>query len=183
MIPNTRHGLSPYECVSAMQKHVRRGEELDAMRCFMEMSMTSKNFFSWACNRLVVISHEDIGIANPVAVMYATIHIEQARGLYKGPGEDTGAYPMVIGGVIRLLCRGPKSRENDHFQAVVAGEQGNDVAPEIPDYAYCHHTHQGKKRGRGLDFFRQVASKLVPPPAEKDPYEDDAYRYWAQLQP
>ncbi len=180
MIPNTQHGLSPYECISAMQKHIRRGEEREAMHCFMEMAQTSKNFFSWAVNRIEVISHEDVGLANPLGVSCAAIWIEQARRHYKGAGRDGGSYPMMIANVIRILCRGPKSREADHFQAVVWGALENNIPPTIPDYAFCHHTHQGRKLGRGLEFFRTEGSKLVPPPEHEDPYQAEAYKIWAQ---
>jgi len=40
------------------------------------------------------------------------------------------------------------------------------------------HTLAGKKLGRGLDHFRREGAKLVPPPTEPDPYENEAYRLW-----
>ena len=33
--------------------------------------------------------------------------------------------------------------------------------------------------GRGLGRFRSEGAKLVPPPTEPDPFEDEAYRLWA----
>lgn len=88
---------------------------------------------------------------------------------------------MAIGNAIRLMCRAPKSREGDHFH-VVAGlsAQLEGFVPEIPDWANDAHTLVGKKLRRGLDYFRQESTKLVPPPAAKDPYEDECYRLWAK---
>jgi len=52
-------------------------------------------------------------------------------------------------------------------------------APEIPDWANDQHTLAGRKLGRGMQHFREEGAKLVPPPATKDAYEDEAYRLWA----
>ena len=81
---------------------------------------------------------------------------------------------------IRAMCRAPKSREGDHFQAAIG--LANELAgqmPTIPDWAYDQHTLKGRKLGRGVDFFRQESTKLVPPPEQQDPYEADAYEMWA----
>ena len=57
-----------------------------------------------------------------------------------------------------------------------------DFTPEIPDYALDMHTMKGKAMGRGLNHFRQEGAELVPPPTADDPYEDEAYRLWAEKQ-
>jgi hypothetical protein len=44
------------------------------------------------------------------------------------------------------------------------------------------HTLAGKKLGRGLDHFRSEGAKLIPPPIDDNPYEDEAYRLWALKQ-
>ena len=59
------------------------------------------------------------------------------------------------------------------------GAQTNGASPTIPDYALDMHTMKGKAMGRGLDHFRSEGAKLVPPPTEPDPFEDEAYRLWA----
>jgi hypothetical protein len=88
---------------------------------------------------------------------------------------------MPIGNAIRALCRGAKSREGDHCQAVVGGQALFDgIPPEIPDYALDGHTRTGKKLGRGPEFFREVSCKLVPKPKQRDPYEDEAHAFFAR---
>jgi hypothetical protein len=87
---------------------------------------------------------------------------------------------MPIGNAIRMLARGPKSRQGDTFQAAIglaADLEG--FVPAIPDWAYDQHTLEGRRQGRGLEYFRTVSTVLVPPPAEPDPYETEAYRLWA----
>jgi replication-associated recombination protein RarA len=173
----TKHGLDPFVCISAMQKCIRRGMEREAMEFACEMLHTSKSSCSWVCKRLEIISHEDIDTqASPHIVPFVKAASEQARSYYDA--DDGGHSRMMIGNAIRLMCRAPKSREGDHFQAAVglANLVGGFV-PSIPDWAYDKHTHEGRSRGRRLSHFRAEGAKLVPaiPP---DAYEDEAYRMW-----
>ena len=86
---------------------------------------------------------------------------------------------MAIGNAIRLMCRAAKSREGDHFAAAIGlRSQLEGFEPELPDWAFDQHTQRGKAMGRGLDHFRSEGAKLIPPPTEPDPYEDEAYRLW-----
>lgn len=176
MVPLTHNGLDSFVCLSAMQKCIRRGLEREAMEFAVELAHTSKNFFSMVCNRLEIICHEDIGLADVPTVLFAMQTIDLARRSYDP--EKLGKWRMVLGNAIRALCRANKSREGDHFQAAVGVpnlEQG--VAPLIPDWAYDQHTVKGRMMGRGLEHFRQESAQLHPP-APKDEYEDEAYALW-----
>jgi hypothetical protein len=51
-----------------------------------------------------------------------------------------------------------------------------------PVWALDKHTMKGKTMGRGLDHFRAEGARLIPPPTEDDPYEDEAYPLWALKQ-
>ena len=77
------------------------------------------------------------------------------------------------------MCRAPKSRQGDHFH-IVADLQAllEGFIPKIPDWGDDHHTIKGKRLGRGLAHFRVEPTKLVSAPAERDPYEDEAYLLW-----
>jgi replication-associated recombination protein RarA len=59
-MPETGHGLSAHECISAMQKCIRRSMEREAMEFAVELIHTSKSYCTMVCNRLEIISHEDI---------------------------------------------------------------------------------------------------------------------------
>jgi replication-associated recombination protein RarA len=177
MIPKTIHGLTPFDCISAMQKFIRRGMEREAMEVACEMGHTSKAFATWAAGRLEVISHEDVGLACPEVIPLVKTCVEQAAAWYDA--DKLGKWRMPIGTAIRALCRAPKSREGDHFQAAVGlRSELEGHVPEIPDWVYDQHTYRGKAKGRGLDYFREESTRLVPAPAEKDAYEDEAYRLW-----
>ncbi len=183
MIPPTRNGLPSMAVLSAMQKCIRRGLELDAMRFAVELHQTSKPFATMVTNRLEIISHEDIDtMTAPWIVPYVRAACEQARAWYDP--KKLGKSRMAIGNCIRMMARAPKSRQGDHFH-IVAGLQAllEEYVPEVPDWAYDQHTMKGKRLGRGLEFFRSESTKLVPEPIEHDPYEDEAYRLLALNKP
>lgn len=176
MIPPTRNKLPAMACISAMQKCIRRGLELDAMRFAVELHQTSKAFCTMVCNRLEVISHEDIDtMAAPWIVPYVHTAATQAKAWYDP--KKLGKSRMAIGNAIRIMARAPKCRQGDHFH-IVAGLQAllEGYVPEIPDWANDGHTLAGKRAGRGLEYFRAESAKLSPVPVDADPYEDEAYR-------
>ena len=160
-----------------MQKFIRRGMEREAMEMAVEMGHTSKGFATWITTRLEIISHEDIGLADPSIVPLVRTCCEQAREWWDA--NKLGQWRMPIGTAIRAMCRAKKSREGDHFQAAVGlRSQLEGYKPNVPDWCYDQHTTKGRAKGRGVDYFRAVSTQLVPPPAEKDHYEDEAYRLW-----
>lgn len=178
MFPTTIHKMAAHGCISAMQKFIRRGMEREAMEMAVELGHTSKSFATWVANRLEIISHEDIGLAEPSIIVLVRTCCEQARDWYD-PAK-LGQWRMAIGTAIRALARAAKSREGDHFQAAVGlRSQLEDFAPEVPDWCHDQHTRQGRAAGRSVDYFRKVSTKLVPAPKKKDAYEDEAYRLWA----
>jgi len=174
IIPRTVHGLDPFVCLSAMHKSVRRGLEREAMEFACELGHTSKGFATMVANRLEVISHEDVSLAAPEVIPLVHASCTQARAWFDLQLDDLrkmGKWRMAIGTAIRALCRAEKSREGDHFQAAVGMSMLLDGrAPEIPDWAYDHHTTKGRKMGRGVEYFLTEATKLRPKSAEPDRY-------------
>jgi replication-associated recombination protein RarA len=178
VIPDTKSGLPAMACVSAMQKSIRRGLEREAMEFACELIHTSKPMHTMVLNRLEIIAHEDIDvIAAPWIVPFVAAAVAQSKARY---GKHVGEARPIVGNIIRLLCRAPKSRAGTHFAAAIGlRSQPEAYAPELPDWAFDQHTTKGKAMGRGLDHFRSEGAKLVPPPTADDPYEDEAYRLWA----
>lgn len=178
MIPPTKNGLPALACVSAMQKCIRRGLEREAMEFAVELMHTSKAFNTMVTNRLEVISHEDIDTgAAPQIVPFVRAACEQARDWYKP--DNPGKSRMAVGNAIRMMCRAPKSRAGDHFQAAIGlASLLEGKKPTIPDWAHDMHTATGKRMGRGVEHFRTEGTKLVPAPKGKDPFEEEAYRLW-----
>lgn len=178
-IPPTINGMNARICISAMQKMIRQANERRAAEFAFEMINTSKNFCSWACNRLEVITHEDIDCVNhPIIVPFVSESCRLARERWeKG---NPCASRMFAGNAIRLLCRTPKSREGDHFQAAI-GLKGllTKYTPQIPDEALDKHTAEGRRLGRGLDHWINEGAKLAGDPPQ-DQYFDEAYQMWTK---
>jgi replication-associated recombination protein RarA len=179
MIPPTKNGLPVMACLSAMQKCIRRGMEREAMQFAVELMHTSKQFHTMVCNRLEIISHEDIDTgADPIIVLFVKAAMDQARAWYDP--DKLGKSRMAIGNAIRVMARAQKSREGDHFQVAVGlRSELEGFVPTIPDWAYDMHTIEGQKRGRGLDHFRQEGALLDSRPEQPDRYEEEFYRLLA----
>lgn len=178
MIPRTLHNLNAFECLSGLQKCIRRGMEREAMQFACELGHTSKAFGSMVSNRLEFIVHEDIGLAAPEVILLVQTCCQQAKQWYDA--KDHGRWRTPIGTAIRAMCRAPKSREGDHFQAAVGiPNELLEEKPKIADWMYDKHTLKGRRMARGLDHFREYAAVLCPAPEEPDQYEDEAYEMWA----
>jgi replication-associated recombination protein RarA len=129
------------------------------------------------CNRLEVICHEDLDtLAAPWLVPLVATALAQSRERYS---RSLGEARLMVGNAIRIMCRSPKSRAGCHFAAAIGlRSMLEGFAPTIPDWANDQHTLAGRKLGRGLDHFRKEDAKLIPPPTDDDPYEDEAFRLW-----
>ena len=99
MIPRTIHNLGAHECISAMQKFIRRGMEREAMEMAVELGHTSKGFATWVTTRLEIISHEDVGLAAPEIIPLVRTCCEQARAWWNA--DKLGQWRMPIGTAIR----------------------------------------------------------------------------------
>ncbi len=176
-VPNTLNGLSPYDCVSALQKHIRRSEETQAYLVACEMLNSSGNLPQWMLGRLLVISHEDIdAVASPHVVPFVAASVAQATEWVRK--KKKGEAALAVANAIRVLCHAKKSRVADHWAMIwyERNAQGARI-PEIPDYAYDMHTRRGKEMGRGLDHFYEEAAKLFDVDGTEvspDPWRDEA---------
>src|SRR5579883_3402013 len=124
----TINGLDAFVCISALQKMIRRGEERTAMCFALELAHTSKACFTMMLNRLRVIAHEDIGLANPQAVTFVLTSCDALAEFHEKNG-----WRIMIGNCVRMLCRSAKSREGDHFATCCRHQLETQGVPEVPD--------------------------------------------------
>ncbi len=154
----TRGGYELGEVVSSLQKCIRRGIEEEAMYWALEMADSGFGQYLW--RRLMIIAAEDIGLADPQAMILTTsgwlATKESTRSFSKAPGME----PEFLGMVILYLCRAPKNREGDDFLWYVGERRKKGWCLEIPDYALDEHTARGRQMGRGVDFWLNAASHL-----------------------
>jgi hypothetical protein len=167
------------EVISALQKTIRRAEEESAMYWALEL-VPKYEAYLW--RRLCVIVQEDIGIANPTALLL----VPSQRALYfefRAKGAS-GSARLVLANTILLMCRSPKSRIADHFQCAIAqGRAQGLLKLDIPDYARDKHTWAGKAKRRGVEQWLDEGCVLVDGPADAhDPYVERARALWLSPQ-
>lgn len=170
----TEGGYVLGEVISALQKEIRRGEEVGAMYWALEL-VPKYEAYLW--RRLNVIVQEDIGLARPE--LLSLVPSQEAQWFrFRQEGKD-GTCRLILANTVLAMCRAPKSRLADHFQCVVNQGRLHGERREVPDYALDKHTGRGKAKGRGVEHWRDVGCVLVPDAGLDDPYADQAYTWWA----
>jgi len=169
-MPRTVNGYCPFECMSAVQKMIRRGDERTAMLFAVEMANTSKAYRTMIINRLVVTAYEDIGNESLDVISHVNGTVQILR---ENPGKCGDM--LLFGSIIRALARAPKSREGDHFMQLCLIKWDEKGPGEIPDCALDKHTRRGKRMGRGVEHFWAEGAKLEGEQARND-YREEAER-------
>lgn len=163
----TAGGYPLDEVMSVLQKSIRRGEEQTAL--FFAQELESR-FPASLWRRLIVCSHEDIGLADPDVIHFVAL-CEVQYWQMQTKHDKIFSLP-VINAVLRL-CRAPKSREADYWYSIMY--QSDEVKLEVPDWALDKHTERGRRMGRGVDHFYDEGAVLNP----SADYRDDL-RAWAR---
>ena len=140
----TKKGYNFFEVSSAMQKSIRRGKEEDAF--YWAWELYRSNFEKYVWKRLLIISCEDVGLADPEAIQLVnTLHDNYTK--LKAMKTDERCQTTM--GAELVLCRAKKSAL---FNWVFyMQDKHDDTLLEIPDYAIDIHTRRGKKLGRGIE--------------------------------
>lgn len=153
----TVKGYDLFECASAFQKSVRRGEEEIALYFAVELFNSGNDAYLW--KRMFVILSEDIGLAEPhlpatIRALYDT-YLE----LKKKNDEKHRPEKLMLIHAVLLMVRAKKSRLVD-WALCAAFLDHDETNMPIPDYALDKHTQKGKAMGRGWDHFFTEGSKL-----------------------
>lgn len=168
----TRKDYDFYECSSAFQKSVRRGQEQDAI--FFGTELAGSGYCGYLWKRMLIIVSEDIGLAEDNACV-------QLQALYQNwlvisaKSIEEGMIPTIH--AIMLLSRAKKNRAVDDAK-IFALKSG--FSRPIPDYALDVHTRKGKSMGRDHKFFIEVGSKVENYQEVKDTeiYANAAKKYF-----
>ncbi|MBC8280452.1 MAG: hypothetical protein H8E48_06675 [Chloroflexi bacterium] len=156
------------ETFSALQKCIRSGDERGALYWAIELE---PEFYPHLWNRLEIISHEDVGLANPeLSVLIYTWKIQHKEMV----NRKNSAKRLVLANAILALCRSPKSRQADTFCNAV---YRSDEYLEIPDVAKDKHTAAGRQMGRGWQHFFEVGVVCANDTDVDDPYREEAERF------
>ncbi len=172
-LETTKLGYDPFECVSTIQKAIRRGDEELAM--YFALEMERSGYWSWVRNRLRIVAYEDVGIADPQSALLAVLAVRDADEMRKNKGDS---WRLALSVAVLALARSEKSRIADHFQAAVRDDLETAPPKQIPDYALDKHTIRGKKLGRGLEHFLAIGGKLENEVDVSDRYKEKAAQFW-----
>jgi len=149
----TKNGYKLDEVVSALQKEIRRGNEL--MAKYWALEMNESGYWRYCFRRMQVIAGEDIGLANPEAMILvsstfsALLAQERIKKVFHIDNN-------VIGFVAIYLARSTKSRHVDYLGGVILKQKEKGWKPDIPIYAIDQHPERGRDLGKSdYDFFKE----------------------------
>jgi len=174
----TYNGYDMYEVISTLQKEIRRGCEENAMYWGVELYISG--FANWAWKRLEVMAMEDVGMANPMAIVQVrTLHQIWREMIEKKDRKKQERLAYVQ--AILLLVHSKKSRCVDwalNYWFDFVAMQGH--CNEIPDYALDIHTRRGKALGKTIEDFFTEGTKLenYEPFSYEEWYKQELHRWW-----
>lgn len=162
----TTRGYDFYECASALQKAIRRGDARVAG--YFALELWSSGYGTYVWKRLFTISAEDCYgvITKEIDALYNGYTL-----VNKGAKQEKGR--IFISKAVILLSECKKSRDADHLQNLVYDRNEvdvqcwiDDVRKEfvpVPEYTYDVHTRKGKKMGMTKEqFFKDEFEALNP---------------------
>lgn len=160
--PSTRRGYDAYECVSALQKTVRRSDLKGSVYWAVELDESGHT--AWAWKRIKTIATEDIGPAAPGLAA-------DVRALFENWKEEGGTGGMYLMHAVLLCANAPKSRAACWGTIVAASDYHDRL--DIPDCALDRHTRRGLRMGRGgwTHFMAEAATLIDPAPGSLADYE------------
>jgi hypothetical protein len=154
-LPKTRRGYEPYECISAVQKAIRRSEPREAV--YWGWELWASGYDNWAWARLNEILSEDIGPAD--RYLPATIKSLEAQSKFEKQKKNHGGLQFVH--AVLLMATAKKSRIVDWLLMEI--NSNNCERLEIPDHALDRHTRRGLRMGRDWTHFMQEGALLINP--------------------
>ncbi len=159
--PRTKNNYYLDEVRSAIQKAVRRSDELSAY--FWAFELYESGMWRYLVRILTTISGEDLGLTNPQAMnmcmnayLYFTAlskekgekkkitcrncgNVEETKGYY-APNRDE------LGLLVSYLCHSPKNRHVDNMVNLVSEKRKTGWRLEVPIEALDSHCFRGRER-------------------------------------
>lgn len=139
-----KNGDNHYDVISAFQKSIR-GSDADAAVYYLARLLDGGDLIT-ACRRLLVVASEDIGLANPNAVVVAKACVDSALQL----GLPEARIPLAE--AVIFLANSPKSNSAIcAIDAAMADIKSIDTG-EVPVHLKDSHYGGAKKMGRGVEY-------------------------------
>jgi MgsA AAA+ ATPase C terminal len=154
-LPRTRRGYDAYECVSALQKSIRRSQVRETV--YWGFELWKSGYDNWAWARVAEILSEDIGHAD--RYLPATIKALAETSKHKKKAKKGGGLEFVH--ALVLMATAKKSRLSDWLVMEVDSDLAERL--EIPPEALDRHTRRGRAAGRDWEHFIAEGAKLIDP--------------------
>ncbi len=143
-LTHDKDGDAHYDVLSALQKSIR-GSDVNAALHYMARLIEAGDLLSLT-RRLLVISYEDVGLANPQAGARMLAAIQAAEKL----GFPEARIPLAV--AVVECCLSPKSNTammalDEAMQDIRSGHYG-----EIPAFLKDSHYAGAKTLGRGIGY-------------------------------
>lgn len=141
-----------FEVASAFQKSIRRCLLDDAVGYGLELyrsGSTINDYFVFknVWNRLIIISIEDIGPANPLAICYVIKSYREAVSVVNldGKKRNLAASELVLVNAISYLVTSKKTRVNDWASLIVYSHENFSLEIVVEELSFAletNNTHQ-----------------------------------------
>lgn len=141
LLTSTPLGYERDQVVSALQKEIRRGHEREAVWWALELAEMGDVDGLW--RRLCVIAAEDVGTADPEALVQFNISLNLYRTARGAHGEQ-----IIITKAVLELARAKKNREANMLTTITQRMRAEGEVPPVPPYAVDTHTREGRGRFR-----------------------------------
>lgn len=154
----TKNGYCYYEAMSAFQKSIRRCIEDETV--FWGIELYESGYISHLWNRLIIIAHEDIGLAVP-DITQKILAYKHAHDYLAEKRPKRVSKKLVFLQCLIDFARMPKSRYTDLAYSVYWFKHDQlAIGKDVPDYALDMHTRRGKAKKRGLDHFYSSSAHI-----------------------
>ncbi len=140
-----RKGDYHYDTISAFIKSVR-GSDVDSALYWLAKMLTAGEDPRFICRRLVILSAEDIGLADTAALVLANAAYQAVE--YIGMPEAR----IVLSEITIYLAKAPKS--NAAYKAIESAMEDvqSGLTEEVPQHLQDSHYKSAEKLGRGKGY-------------------------------
>lgn len=155
----TKGGYPIDECTSALIKVLRRSDEELALFFGLELA---ERFPEHTWKRLTIFAAEDVGLADPQAIVVVTSLWDAWARIKKLQGKARVVEGDLLVMALLICCRAPKSKEADTAKNWMEERRQRGFKPAVPPYSLNSHTARGKIAGKtDTDWWRDDA--WLPP--------------------
>jgi len=162
----TPRGFALDEAISALQKAIRRGRNLEAIYWGHELW---EKFPAYFWRRMMVIVSEDCAATPDAAVQVGQLAMNaQLASKNFARGQCGG---IIEAQAILVACRAPKSKEALDAVSLVREAKTKGFRIEPPDYAVDLHTSRGKRSGKDIQHFIDHG-RLIAGECGRNQYEE-----------